>query len=97
MSDISESVASAQTGRGVPIIPLGLSLSIFLAISFFLCALGVLIPGIREIHLLRLLTPWLNWSRPAEVLLGAAGAFVWGWYIAVVWGGLYNVFSARRP
>lgn len=97
MSTTSERLDAARGGRSVAIVPLGLSLSVFLALTFLLCALGALIPGVRDIHLLQVLAPWLDWSRPAEIVLGAAGAFVWGWYIAIGWGSLYNLFAARRP
>ncbi len=81
---------------GVAIAPLGLSLSIFLALSFLLCTIGGLIPGIREIHFLSALYPWIDWSKPQLVLLGVVWAFAAGWYVALVWGFLYNLFAGRR-
>lgn len=86
---------SSETSR-VALIPLGLSLSLFLTITFVLCAIGVLIPGLREIHLLAALYPWLDWSRPELVLVGAIGAFGFGWYVALLAGSLYNFFIRRR-
>lgn len=79
----------------VAIIPLGFALSIFLALTFLLCAIGALIPGVREIHLLGALYPWLDWSRPGSILAGLAAAFAGGWYVALGCGLLYNAFSAR--
>ena len=41
--------------RGVAIVPLGLSLSLFLSISVLLCALGGFLPGLENLHLLAVL------------------------------------------
>lgn len=87
---------SSVRTSGVAIMPLGLSLSIFLALTFLLCTIGGLTPGLREIHFLSALYPWIDWSRPQLVLLGVALAFAAGWYVALVWGFLYNLFAGRR-
>jgi hypothetical protein len=91
------SPSSAQRDRGrVALIPLGLSLSIFAAGSFLLCALGGFLPGMENLHFLAALYPSLDWTSPALIVAGAAWAFACGWYVALVCGGLYNVFVARR-
>jgi len=93
--DQSRQPAVAHRG-GVAIVPLGLSLSIFMAASFLLCALGGFLPGLENLHFLAALYPSLDWTSPALIVAGAAWAFAFGWYVAVFCGLLYNTFSGRR-
>lgn len=81
---------------GVAIVPLGFTLSIFMAVSFLLCALGGFLPGLENLHFLGALYSSLNWTSPALIAAGAAWAFACGWYVAVFCGLLYNTFAARR-
>jgi hypothetical protein len=83
--------------RTLPIAALGLSLSAFLAISYVLCIVGYLIaPGLPVKHeALAIFLPGfelLNWKT---FLLGLAESYAWGWYVALVFGPLYNFFAAR--
>jgi len=82
--------------HAIRLVPFGLSLSIFLAITFALCAIGELIPGLESIHLLSVLYPGIDWTQPALLLAGVVWAFVTGWYVALVFGWLYNLFNGRR-
>jgi hypothetical protein len=93
---LDQSHQAAAAHRGVAIVPLGLSLSIFMAVSFLLCALGGFLPGLEKLHFLGALYPSLDWTSPALIVAGAAWAFACGWYIAVFCGLLYNTFSRRR-
>jgi len=94
---LEHSQASAAASRGgVAIIPLGLTLSIFLTVTFLLCTLGGFLPGLENLHFLSALYPGLDWTSLPLVAAGAAWAFACGWYIAVFCGVLYNAFSARR-
>lgn len=89
-------VLQTASGRGVALAPLGLSLSLFLSVSFLLCALGGFLPGLENLHFLSALYPGLDWSAPPLIISGAVWAFACGWYIALFCGGLYNLFAARR-
>ena len=82
-------------GQRIRLIPLGLSLSTFLAVSFLLCALGNLI-GRESIHLLSVLYPGVDWTQPEPLVAGVVWAIATGWYVALVFGTLYNLFSGRR-
>lgn len=93
--DQSRQTTTAHRG-GVAIVPLGLSLSIFMAVSFLLCALGGFLPGLENLHFLAALYPTLDWTSPALIIAGAAWAFACGWYVAVFCGLLYNTFAGRR-
>ena len=80
----------------IPVVPLGLGLGSFFAITFVLCVLfdlwfpswamnpvwAPLLPGFT----------WLNWS---SFFLGLLEVFAYGWYIALVFGPLFNFFAAR--
>jgi hypothetical protein len=86
----------AKAGPAIPVVPLGLSLSVFLAISFLLCAIGDLVPWVQGFHLLNALYPNVDWTRPAMIAAGTVWAFLFGWYVALVFGSLYNFFAARQ-
>lgn len=83
--------------HAVPVVVLGLSLSAFLAISFVFCVLGYLLfPGLPIAHgALSLVLPGFQLLTWPGFLLGFAESVAWGWYIALVFGPLYNFFSAR--
>jgi len=99
MSSTSDRGQSERTHAKAPpaiaLVPLGLSLSIFLAISFLLCAVGELIPGLQNFHFLRALYPDTDWTRPEMIGAGAVWAFLVGWYVALGVGSLYNFISPR--
>ena len=90
------STAPTTATRGVALVPLGLSVSIFFSVSFLLCALGGFLPGLENLHFLGALYPQLDWRNPALIVAGAAWAFACGWYVALFVGGLYNVFTRGR-
>lgn len=87
---------AAFTRDRIPLVPLGLALSIFLAISFGLCALGGLVPGLEGLHFLSALYPDIDWARPELIVAGMAWSFGVGWYTALVFGSIYNAFAPRR-
>ena len=41
------------------------------------------------------LLPWFEWLTPRGFLAGAVGSFLYGWYAALIFGGLYNTIAAR--
>ena len=80
----------------VDIVPLGLSLGGFFAISFLGCLLlGVVVPD-AAMH-----RPWLQffpgfeWLTARGVILGLIWTQVYAWYTALVLGSLFNFFAAR--
>lgn len=82
--------------RTIPIRAFGLSLSVFLAITYLLClALRFVVPDVGT-HL-----PWLqflpgfDWT-PFGILLGLIETLAYGWYVALVFGGLFNFFISRH-
>lgn len=97
-----------RTGVGTPAIrspnvphidvtALGLSLSSFFVVSYVLCiASGLIVPG-WGLH-----QPWLQffpgfeWLTLRGFLIGLVESAVYGWYVALVLGPLFNLFAARR-
>ena len=84
--------------RTVPIAALGISLSLFFAISFVLCIVGYLImPGLPVKHeALAIFLPGFELLTWQGFVIGLAESYAWGWYIALILGSLYNFFATRR-
>ena len=90
----------AHPATGLSTIPLkafGLSLSSFFAITYVLCvASGVIFPD-WSMH-----QPWLQffpgfeWLTVKGFAIGLAEAVAYGWYVALLFGWLYNFFAAGR-
>lgn len=82
----------------IPVVAFGLSVSIFFAISYALCILFYLLfPASAERHVLfSLFLPWLQVLTWPGFLLGLVASFACGWYVALVFGPLYNFFASRR-
>jgi len=81
--------------RSVPVAALGLSLSAFFVLSYGLCVIGYLVGFPVDHAVLAIFLPGftlLNWR---SFLIGLAESFAWGWYIALVFGPLYNFFVRR--
>ena len=81
----------------IPIVTLGLSLSLFFVISYVICIAGyLLVPGFPVQHAaLSIILPGFELLSWRSFCLGMAEGFIWGWYIALVFGSLYNFFSRR--
>ena len=87
---------SAGRVRSVPIVALGLSLGSFFALSFLACiALGLIVPD-GGMH-----RPWLQffpgfeWVTARGVFIGLVWTQVYAWYVALVFGSLFNFAAAR--
>jgi hypothetical protein len=95
----TKSQAGSQTLviRTIPVAVLGMSLSVFLAISFVLCVLGYLVlPGLPVKHeALSIFLPGFELLTWQGFALGLVESYAWGWYIALVLGPLYNFFARR--
>lgn len=95
----TETQASSQPSvfRTVPVVTLGMSLSLFFALSFVLCVLGYLVmPGLPVRHeALALFLPGFELLTWQGFVIGLAESYAWGWYIALVFGSIYNFFARR--
>ncbi len=80
----------------MPVIAFGLSLGIFLAITFVLCvAFDLLFPGLAMYQTWLKLLPGFTWLSWPSFFLGLVESFAYGWYVALVFAPLYNFFAAR--
>jgi len=82
----------------VPVITLGLALSLFLSFSYVLCILGyLLLPGLPVQHsALAIFLPGFQLLSWKTFFVGLGESFGWGWYIALIFGPLYNFLVSRR-
>ena len=104
-ANISPSAASRVSGiplplhppHSIPVLALGIALSLFLVISYMLCVVAYLIlPGLQIEHsALSIFLPGFVLLSWPSFLLGLCESFGWGWYFALVFGPLYNFFAAR--
>jgi hypothetical protein len=83
--------------RPISIITFGQALSGFFIISYTVCVVGYLLfPGVPVQHeALEIFLPGFTLLSWHTFFLGLAESFVWGWYIAVVFGAIYNFFARR--
>lgn len=79
------------------LVPLGHALSLFLAITFVLCVLwGLATPPALHMHRAwEALLPGFEWLSLQGFLYGLIGAYLYGWYTAVVFVPLYRFFVRR--
>ena len=87
----------APAASTIPVQALGMSLSLFFVISYVLCVLGYLVfPGLPITHAaLAIFLPGFELLSWATFLLGLAESFAYGWYVALIFGPLYNFFATR--
>lgn len=79
----------------IRIVPLGLSLGIFLAVTFVFCVLFDLwFPAEAMNPVWAPLLPGFAWISWPSFFLGLIEAFAYGWYVALVFGPLHNFFAA---
>ena len=82
---------------GLSIIPLGWALSLFLAVTYLVCVtFDLLFPGYAMYPTWAGLLPGFIWLTPTGFIIGLVESLLYGWYAALLFGGLYNVFVARR-
>jgi hypothetical protein len=83
--------------RRVPVAVLGLSLSGFFVVSYGICILGYLIyPSLPIQHAaLATFLPGFELLSRRTFFLGLVESLAWGWYIALLFGTLYNFFLRR--
>ena len=83
--------------RTIPIITLGQALSTFFVVSYTICILGYLLfPGFPVQHeSLAIFLPGFTLLSWHTFFLGLFESFIWGCYIAVVFGAIYNFFLRR--
>jgi len=77
----------------IPLSVFGMAMSLFFLISYVICVIGYLVlPEWLMIphSTLQLLLPGFKLLTVGSFILGAIEAYVVGWYIALLFGALYN-------
>ncbi len=91
-----DATAPSHVAGQIPIVPLGMSVGLFLAVTFTLCVgFGLLLPGWAMHEAWSVLLPGFVWLSWPSFFLGLAESFAYGWYVALIFGPLYNFFAAR--
>lgn len=81
---------------GISLIAVGHASSLFLAITFALCvAFDLLFPEHAMYQTWQTLLPGFEWLSWRSFFLGLIESYGYGWYFAVVWVPIYNVFAVR--
>lgn len=84
--------------RTLPVMALGMALSLFLVISYLICVTTYFIPGLPISHaMLTVFLPGFELLSWQSFFLGLVESFAWGWYVALIFGPLYNFFALRWP
>ena len=83
--------------QGISLVALGHATSLFLAITFVLCvAFDLLFPAHAMFQAWQKLLPGFHWLSLGSFFLGLVESYAYGWYIALIWAPLYNVFALRK-
>lgn len=78
------------------LLAVGHATSLFLAISFSLCvAFDLVFPEHAMYEAWQKLLPGFEWLSAKSFLIGLVEAYGYGWFFALIWTPLYNVFAAR--
>lgn len=92
-------VLGRKMASGLPVVTLGWALSLFLGITYLVCIVFDLIfPSYAMYETWAGLLPGFVWLTPSGFAIGFAESLLYGWYVALLLGGLYNALAARgRP
>lgn len=103
MSAIQNSRARSESGTmlpvsqvRVPVFAFGLSLSLFFLITYVLCvAFDLIFPAHAMYKVWAPLLPGFNWLTWQSFWLGLIESFAYGWYVALVFGPLFNLCARQ--
>lgn len=80
----------------LPVVALGMSLGSFITFTYVLCVLFDLWLPDQAMHSVWVpLLPGFEWISWSSFALGFVEFFAYGWYVALVFGPMFNFFSAR--
>lgn len=85
-----------ETSSRIPVVALGMALASFFAITFVICVLFDLwFPSLAMYPAWAPFLPGFTWISLPSFALGFVEAFAYGWYIAAIFGPLYNFFAQK--
>lgn len=82
--------------NGISLSAFGHATSIFLAITFSTCVgFDLLFPSHAMYQSWQKLLPGFEWISLKSFIVGLTESYGYGWYAALIWVPLYNVFANR--
>jgi len=82
---------------GLSLSAFGHATSVFLSITFTLCvAFDLVFPHMAMFGSWQALLPGFTWISWPSFFLGLVESYGYGWFAALIWVPLYNVFNARE-
>jgi len=83
--------------QSISLLAVGHATSLFLAITFSLCvAFDLVFPNMAMYEAWIRLLPGFEWLSWKSFFLGLIESYGYGWFFALIWAPLYNVFSSTR-
>lgn len=83
--------------QGLSLIAVGHATSLLLAITFTLCVVfDLLFPSYAMFETWHKLLPGFEWLSWKSFLLGLVESYAYGWYVALIWVPIYNVFARQH-
>lgn len=81
----------------IPLIPFGVSMSLFFVVTYVACIVFYLLfPELVQTHaLLSLFLPGFSLLDWPSFFIGLVESFAYGWYVALIFGPLFNFFAAK--
>ena len=74
----------------------GNATSLFIAITFIICvAFDLIFPDHAMYEVWLKLLPGFTWISWQSFFLGLVEAYLYGWFIALIWVPLYNYFGSK--
>lgn len=81
----------------LPVLPLGWAMSLFLGATYVICVVfDLLFPQYAMNVAWAPFLPGFVWLSPWSFLVGLVENPLYGWYVALVFGALYNTAVSRR-
>jgi hypothetical protein len=82
--------------RGLSLTGIGHATSLFLAITFTVCVVfDLFFPAHAMYQAWRALLPGFTWISWPSFFVGFVESYGYGWFFALIWVPLYNVFALR--
>ncbi len=82
--------------RGISLVAFGHATSLFLAITFVLCVgFDLIFPTQAMYQSWQRLLPGFTWISWGSFSVGVVESYGYGWFVALIWVPLYNVFASR--
>ena len=97
LSRSGTSLSLKTNSARLPVFVLGMSLGLFLGITFILCVgFDLVFPDHAMYRVWQPLLPGFTWLTWPSFFLGLVESVAYGWYVALVFGPLYNFFASRK-